>query len=72
MRTSNHHLVGSRGEEEKFSSHKLQDPYEVKKNGNNVSMQQQITKLSQNKNEYAAAVKAYSTTNSLFSTVLGK
>jgi|GEM_PF-417855 len=71
-RTSDKHLVGSPDSENKFSSHKLQDPYETKMNGNNVSLTQQTTKLSQNKNDYAASVKAYSTTNALFSSVLGK
>lgn len=71
-RTSNKHIAGSPDSEGAFSSHKLQDPYETKMNGNNVSLIQQTTKLSQNKNDYTAAVKAYATTNSLFSSVLGK
>lgn len=71
-KTSGKHLGGSKGSDGKFSSHKLQDPYEIKKNGNNVSINQQVTKLSQNKNDYAAALKAYATTNSLYSSVLGK
>jgi flagellar basal-body rod protein FlgB len=71
-RTSDKHIAGSPGTESKFSSHKLKDPYETKMNGNNVSLAQQTTKLSQNKNDYLASVKAYSTTNALFSSVLGK
>jgi len=70
--TSEKHMVGSKGKDGKFSSHKLKDPDEIKKNGNNVSLRQQMTKLSQNKNDYTAAVKAYATTNSLFSSVLSK
>ena len=71
-RTSDKHMAGSPASESKFSSHKLRDPYETKMNGNNVSLAQQTTKLSQNKNDYTASVKAYSTTNALFSSVLGK
>ncbi len=71
-KTSGKHLGGSKSSNGTFSSHKLQDPYETKKNGNNVSINQQVTKLSQNKNDYAAALKAYATTNSLYSAVLGK
>lgn len=72
VRTSNKHMIGAKDSNGKFESHKLQDPYEIKKNGNNVSLAQQMTKLSQNKNDYAAAAKAYATTNSLFSSVLGR
>ena len=70
--TSRKHLGGAAGAEGKFSSHKLKDPDEVKKNGNNVSMRQQMTKLAQNKTDYSAAVKAYATINSLYSSVIGK
>lgn len=71
-RTSSKHLPGSHGSDSKIASEKLKNPYEIKPNGNNVSIAQQMTKLSQNQQDYNAAVKAYSTTNSLFSTVLGK
>jgi flagellar basal-body rod protein FlgB len=70
--TSSQHLGGSKGSSGKFSSHKLKDPYEIKKNGNNVSMNQQMTKIAQNKNEYNAALKGYATLNSLYGTVVGK
>lgn len=70
--TSERHMPGSKSKDGKFSSHKLKDPDEIKKNGNNVSLRQQMTKLSQNKSDYTAAVKAYATTNSLFSAVLSK
>ncbi len=70
--TSERHMAGSKGKDGKFTIQKLKDPDEVKKNGNNVSLRQQMTKLSQNKSDYAAAVKGYATTNSLFSSVLSK
>jgi flagellar basal-body rod protein FlgB len=70
--TSSKHLSGNKGSSGKFSSHKLKDPYEVKKNGNNISMNQQMTKIAQNKNEYNAALKGYATLNSLYGTVVGK
>ena len=71
-RTSSKHISGSKGSDKKFSSHKLKDPYEIKKNGNNVSMAQQMSKISQNKNDYNVAVKGYATLNSLYGTVVGK
>ncbi len=71
-RTSSKHLFGTHGSESKIATEKLKNPYEIKPNGNNVSIAQQMTKLSQNQQDYNAAVKAYSTTNSLFSTILGK
>ncbi|PCJ29431.1 MAG: flagellar basal body rod protein FlgB [Rickettsiales bacterium] len=72
IRTSNRHIASKKGAAGRFSSHKLHDPYEIKKNGNNVSLSQQIGKLSENKNDYAAVVKGYATTNSLFSSAIGK
>ena len=72
VRTSKNHLAGSRGDSGNILSEKLKDPYEVKPNGNNVSIAQQMTKLSQNQQDYNAAVKSYATTNALISTVLGK
>lgn len=71
-RTSSKHISGSNGSNGRFSSEKLKDPYEIKKNGNNVSMSQQMTKIAQNRNDYNAAVKGYATLNSLYGTVVGK
>lgn len=70
--TSYKHISGTNAPQSKLSSHKLKDPDEIKKNGNNVSMRQQMAKISQNKNDYNAAVKAYATSNALYSSVLGK
>ncbi|MFK7973594.1 MAG: flagellar basal body rod protein FlgB [Rickettsiaceae bacterium] len=70
--TSDRHIVNKNREDSKFASHKLKNPDEIKKNGNNVSLRQQMTKISQNKNDYATAVKSYAVTNSLFSSVIGK
>lgn len=72
VRTSPKHIGGSKDSSGKFSSQKLKDPYEIKKNGNNVSMAQQMSKIAQNKNDYNVAVKGYATLNSLYGTVVGK
>lgn len=66
------HLQGSNKSTEHFSKEKLKDPYEIKPNGNNVSIAQQMTKLSQNQQDYNAGLKAYSTMNALVSAVIGK
>ena len=71
-RTSSKHISGNKDSNGTFSSHKLKDPYEIKKNGNNVSIGQQMTKISQNKNDYNTALKGYATLNSLYGTVIGK
>jgi flagellar basal-body rod protein FlgB len=47
VRTSDNHIADTKRSNGKLSSHKLKDPYEVKPNGNNVSLAQQMTKLSQ-------------------------
>ena len=70
--TSSKHMVGRNHSNNKFATQKLKDPYEIKPNGNNVSLAQQITKISQNQTGYDTAIKAYSSNNSLISTVLGK
>lgn len=71
-RTSRRHIVGKNNESGRFQSEKLKDPFEIKPNGNNVSTVQQMTKLSQNQQDYNAAVKSYATTNALISAVLGR
>jgi len=70
--TSPKHMKGNKGGDGHFNVAKLKDPFEVKPNGNNVSLNQQITKISQNQTSYDTAVKTYAVTNSLVSTVLGK
>lgn len=70
--TSKKHIIGRSKPAGRFESHKLKDPYEIKPNGNNVSLAQQMTKLSQNQQDYNAAVKGYAATNALLSTALGK
>jgi len=70
--TSSNHLIGKNKERGKFSSQKLQNPYETKPNGNNVSLQQQMLLMAENKQDYNLALKNYASSNSLISTVLGK
>ena len=70
--TSDKHMTRSRNGNKKFVSQKLQDPHEIKKNGNNVSLNQQMVKLSQNKNDYTSALKIHTTVGSLFTSVLKK
>lgn len=72
VRTTDKHIGGGQDSAGKFAVHKLQDPYEIKPNGNNVSLAQQMTKVSQNQQDYNAAVKGYAVMNSLVSAVLGK
>ncbi len=71
-KTTSNHLDGAYTKSGKFASHKLEDPYEIKPNGNNVSLAQQMTKISQNQQDYSAALKGYNATNSLISTEHGK
>lgn len=71
-RTSAMHISKHKNNGSKLRSQKLKDPDEVKKNGNNVSLRQQMTKLSQNKTDYTTAIKGYATINSLFSSIIGK
>ncbi len=72
-RTSALHMAGNKqGINGKFATVKLQDPHEVKKNGNNVSLSQQVTKISQNDTEYSGALKAYQSISALVPAVLGR
>lgn len=70
--TSNRHINGNKPFSSQLSVQKLKDPFEVKPNGNNVSLAQQVTKVSQNQLAYDAALKAYVSNNALVSIVLGK
>lgn len=70
--TSYKHMKGRYAETNQLDVEKLKDPFEVKPNGNNVSLNQQITKVSQNQTAYDAALKTYSISSGLISTALGK
>lgn len=71
-KTSAKHMGRGIETSSKFVAKKLKDPYEIKPNGNNVSLAQQMTKISQNQQDYNTALKGYSTLNNLVSTVVGK
>lgn len=71
-KTNRFHLEGKRTVSDRRLRKKLHNPYEIKPNGNNVSIAQQMTKLSQNQQDYNAGLKSYATTNALISAVLGK
>lgn len=71
-RTNKLHLSSKRKSSDKITRKKLKNPYEIKPNGNNVSIAQQMTKLSQNQQDYNAVLKSYATTNAMISAVLGK
>lgn len=71
-RTSEKHISGINDQNNYYNTQKLQDPDEIKPNGNNVSLQQQVTKMSQNKTDYDTALHAYQGINSLYSIILGK
>lgn len=70
--TSMRHIRGKDEGGGRFAAHKLKDPYEVKLNGNNVSMAQQMSKLSQNNSSYNTALKAYQSNYGLIDAVNGK
>lgn len=70
--TSQRHMPGHYSSNSKFASHKLKDPLEIKKNGNNVSLAQQVNKVSQNQTAYDTGLKISASTNSLISTILEK
>jgi flagellar basal-body rod protein FlgB len=70
--TSYKHMRGRYAETNQFDIEKLKDPFEVKPNGNNVSLNQQITKISQNQTAYDTAIKTYAIGGGLISTALGK
>jgi flagellar basal-body rod protein FlgB len=72
INTAYKHMKGRYAETNQFEIEKLKDPFEVKPNGNNVSLNQQITKISQNQTAYDAALKTYSISTGLISTALGK
>lgn len=72
IKTADNHIDGKQKSGGKFIAQKLQDPYEIKPNGNNVSLAQQMTKISQNQQDYNSAVKGYAVMNNLISAALGK
>ncbi|KAF8818610.1 flagellar basal body rod protein FlgB [Rickettsia endosymbiont of Cardiosporidium cionae] len=54
-----------------YKINKIKNSYETKPNGNNVSMNQQMSEISQNQQSYNVAIRAYSALNNLFLSVLG-
>ncbi|WPY00557.1 Flagellar basal body rod protein FlgB [Candidatus Trichorickettsia mobilis] len=70
--TSNKHLAGYNQQDNNFAVNKLRDPDELKPNGNNVSLSQQLTKISQNQINYDTALQAYKSSSGLITSVLGK
>jgi flagellar basal-body rod protein FlgB len=72
-KTNNLHMAGSRKSNDgKFSRIKLKKSIENKPNGNNVSLSQQMLKISDNQQSYNEVLKAYAVTNNLTNVVLGK
>jgi len=69
--TSSKHMVGRKVITGSGAVEKLQDPFEIKPNGNNVSLAQQMAKISQNELEYQKALTAYQGLNSLTPAILG-
>jgi flagellar basal-body rod protein FlgB len=70
--TSYGHMRGNARYSNDLPVEKLKDPDEVKMNGNNVSLRQQMSKLSDNQIEYDSNLQTYKATTSLFGVVLGK
>ncbi|MBF8246491.1 MAG: flagellar basal body rod protein FlgB [Rickettsia sp.] len=69
LRTSKMHFSGKNYLEQKRRVKKVSTS-ETKPNGNNVSIEEELPKISQNSNEYNSALKIYSTLNTLISTVI--
>ncbi len=72
LRTNSKHIISKNSSASKFESHKLKDSYEVKPNGNNVSIAQQMQKISKNQQDYSLALKAYSSAFGLAAAAIGK
>lgn len=70
--TSDKHLRGRNPENGAYNIEKLKDPDEIKPNGNNISMPQQITKISQNQAGYDTVLQSYKNMNQLITVVVGK
>ncbi len=71
-RTSDKHMtIRNSSSNQELSTYKIQDPYEINPNGNNVSLEQQMVKISQNQHDYNFALKNFTTINSLITLVLG-
>lgn len=70
--TSSKHFTGIDSQDNNFAVEKLKNPDELKPNGNDVSLSQQLTKLSQNQINYDTSLQAYKSSNGLVSSILGK
>lgn len=70
--TSVKHFRGNNKHDSDFGSEELKDPDEVKMNGNNVSLSQQMTKLSENQINYDTSLQAYKSSAGLITAVIGK
>jgi flagellar basal-body rod protein FlgB len=71
-RTSVKHLPGSKQRMGKFASNDLKNPDEIKKNGNTVSLRQQMAKLSENNTDYNTVLKAFTAASALPMMIIGK
>ena len=72
VKTSAGHMSGNaKTSVKKFKTELEKDIEEVKPNGNNVSLSQQSFKISDNKNDYEHALKAYKSSYDLMNLVVG-
>ena len=72
VKTSAGHMSGNaKTSVKKFKTELEKDIEEVKPNGNNVSLSQQSFKISDNKNDYEHALKAYKSSYDLMNMVVG-
>ena len=70
--TSSGHMPGNvKTSGKKFKTKLEENIEEVKPNGNNVSLSQQSFKISENKNDYEHAIKAYKSSYDLMNMVVG-
>ena len=71
-KTAKMHLGGNHNNSGGIAVEKLKDPEEVKPNGNNVSLSQQLVKLSQNQTDYDISLQSYKANSGLVASILGK
>lgn len=71
--TSPKHIAGNKSHINNYANATiLKDPAEIKKNGNTVELNQQLSKISENQVNYNTSLQAYKSTIKLISTVLDK
>lgn len=71
VQTNSKHLSGTSGSSSAFKTSRMKDVYEVKPDGNAVSIEQQMTMLAQTNSDYAMVTNLYKKMVGLMKTALG-